>query len=119
LKDASCAVVVICASTLLYCETRLARLACEFGSATGPVGVPTPANRLPELVAEPENAPIVEDAASFVFVMLSLPVLASNVACRLLAASAVLRSFNDATLPVPVPKVIIDAVPPPVAAIVR
>src|SRR5262245_48241992 len=29
LNEASCAVVLICASTLLYCDTRLARVACE------------------------------------------------------------------------------------------
>src|SRR5580693_2876455 len=35
LKDESCAVVLICASTLLYCDTRFARVACEFGSMIG------------------------------------------------------------------------------------
>src|SRR5260370_669818 len=35
LKEASCAVVVICAMILLYWLTRLARMACEEGSATG------------------------------------------------------------------------------------
>src|SRR6516165_12076222 len=54
LKEESCAVVLICASTLLYCATRLARCDCEFGSATGPAAV-----RLPNGVAEPPMAPIV------------------------------------------------------------
>jgi hypothetical protein len=35
LKDESCAVVLICASTLLYCETSAARWVCEFASAIG------------------------------------------------------------------------------------
>ena len=35
LNEESCAVVLICCRTLLYCATRLARVACEFGSATG------------------------------------------------------------------------------------
>src|SRR4051812_11442048 len=39
LKDASCEVVVICAMTLLYCATRLARAACEVRSATGGAAV--------------------------------------------------------------------------------
>src|ERR1700732_5479994 len=47
LKDESCAVVLICCSTLLYWATRLARVACEFGSATGPVGVVKPAKGAP------------------------------------------------------------------------
>src|ERR1700736_888376 len=40
LNEESCDVVVICAMMLLYWLTRLARTACEFGSATG---VPLPA----------------------------------------------------------------------------
>src|SRR6201999_4006908 len=39
LNEASCAVVLICASTLLYCETSAAREDCELGSTTGPVTV--------------------------------------------------------------------------------
>src|SRR5262249_62234087 len=35
LKEESCEVVLICASTLLYWLTRLVRVACEVGSATG------------------------------------------------------------------------------------
>ena len=40
-------------------------------------------------------------------------------ACRLFAASFAFRSFSDFTSPVPVPKVILVAVPPPVAPMVR
>src|SRR5882757_11205546 len=64
LKEASCAVVLICASTLLYCETRLARVACELGSMTGG-GAVTPKKAWPLVVADPPNVPIVEEAASF------------------------------------------------------
>src|SRR5438445_7663072 len=58
LKDESCEVVLICASTLLYCATRLERWACEVGSATAAAPV-RPLNALPLLVAEPVIAPIV------------------------------------------------------------
>src|SRR5581483_2241946 len=87
LKDASCEVVLICASTLLYCATRLARVACESGSTTG-----APAVRPAKAVAVPPTVPIVEDAASFDVTMVITPVV-EMLACRLLAASAVLRSF--------------------------
>src|SRR5229473_1607234 len=50
LKDESCEVVLICASTLLYCATRLERWACEFGSATAAAAV-RPLNALPEPAA--------------------------------------------------------------------
>ena len=40
-------------------------------------------------------------------------------ACRLLAASAVLSWFSVETWPAPVPKVMLVAVPPPVAPMVR
>ncbi len=68
-------------------------------------------------VAVPPTAPIVEDAASFDVTMVITPVV-EMLACRLLAASAALRSFSVATWPPPVPKVIEVGVPPPVAAIV-
>src|SRR5262249_36562384 len=81
LKEASWAVVLICASTLLYCATRLARVDCEVASATGAAAVrPLKAWLLAADV--PPIVPIVEDAASFVVVMLILP-LVSMVACRL------------------------------------
>ena len=66
----------------------------------------------------PLIVPIVEDAASFEVVMLILPVVESIVACRLFAASAVLSWLSVETWPAPVPKVMLVAVPPPVAAMV-
>src|ERR1700738_3838904 len=73
LKDESCAVVVICAMMLLYWLTRLARMACEAGSATGADGV-TALNALPAPAAVPVMAPTVDVAASLVVGMLILPV---------------------------------------------
>ena len=60
LNEESCAVVLICASRLLYCETRLARVACEFGSATGAPAVRPVNGDVPVIAA------MVEDAALFV-----------------------------------------------------
>ena len=65
----------------------------------------------------PPIVPIVDEAASFVVTMLILPVV-SMLACRLFAASAVLSSLRVETCPAPVPKVMLVAVPPPVAPIV-
>ena len=96
----------------MYCATRLARVACEFGSATGAAAV-APLNT----VAVPPIVPIVEEAASLVVTMLILPV-ESMLACRLFAASAVLSSLSVEICPAPVPKVMLVAVPPPVAPIV-
>ncbi len=98
LNDESCEVVLICASTLLYCATRLARVACTPASATG--AGPAPATALkaePEAVDVPPIVPIEEDAASFEVVMLIAPVEALIVACRLLAASAALSPFSVET----------------------
>ena len=104
--------VLIWARTWLYCATRLLRVACEFGSATGAAAV-----RLLNCVAVlPVNAPIVDEAALFVVVMVIAPVV-SMLACRLFAASAVLSSLRVETWPAPVPKVMLVAVPLPVAAI--
>src|SRR5260370_36529250 len=50
LKDESCAVVVIWATIPLYWLTRLARMACEAGSATAAVTVK------PGMAAPPEMA---------------------------------------------------------------
>src|SRR5436305_7449853 len=112
LNDESCAVVVICAMMLLYWPTRLERIACEAASATGAVGVmlwnAEPA--VPALVWV--MAPIVDEAASFVVVMTSLPAL-SRLADRLLAANAVFSWSSDSLAP----KVMLVAVPPPVEAI--
>src|ERR1700726_906152 len=75
LKDESCAVVVICATMLLYWPTRLERMACEAGSATGAVAVnPVKAvPTVPELLEA--TAPMVEEAASLVVVKTSFPAL--------------------------------------------
>src|SRR6202012_3668800 len=73
LKDESCEVVLICASTLLYCATRFARVAGAWASATA--AGPAPATALkaePEAVAVPPIVPIEDDAASFDVVMLIL-----------------------------------------------
>src|SRR5216684_502748 len=115
LKEASCEVVLICASTLLYCATRLARVACELGSATGAAAV-APLKDWPLVVADPPKLPIVEEAASFDATMLMTPVVLI-VACRLFAASAALSAFRFEICPGPVPKVMLVGVPPPVAPI--
>ena len=102
--------VLICARTWLYCATRLLRVACEFGSATGAAAV-----RLAKGVAEPPMVPIVDEAALLLVVMEIAPV-ESMLACRLFAANAVFNSlrvedFADAGAEL----VMFDAVPPPVA----
>src|SRR5689334_18992854 len=97
LKEASCAVVLICASTLLYCATRLARVDCELGSAIGALPPDAAAKKAwPDAAAEPVSAPMVEDAASFDVMMLMCPVV-STLACRLFAASALLSAFRFET----------------------
>src|SRR6266478_964158 len=112
LNEASWAVVLIWFTTSLYCATRLFRLACEFGSATGAAAAKL-ANGVAVL---PVKAPIVEEAASLVVTMLILPVV-SMLACRLFAASASLSWLSVETCPAAVPNVMLVAVPPPVAAI--
>src|ERR1700730_494624 len=69
LNEASWAVVLIWFTTSLYCATRLFRLACEFGSGTGPAAVATRAG----VAVLPVNAPIVEEAASVVVTMVVVP----------------------------------------------
>src|SRR5688572_6071661 len=104
---------------LLYWFTRSARVACATASATGA----DPARLLkawPTPAAVPPIVPIVDEAASLVVVIVIRLVELSNVANRLLAASWVLRSFRLLTVPpVPSPKVMLVAVPLPVAPIVR
>src|SRR6202022_4640849 len=78
LNDESCEVVLICASTLLYCATRLARVACEFGSATAAAAV-RPLNALPAPAAVPVIAPIVKEPAPVEAGLLVLPVEESAV----------------------------------------
>ena len=55
LKDASCAVVVICEMIWLYWVTRFARVACDTGSATAAVTAPK--------VAVPDTSTEVEEPA--------------------------------------------------------
>ena len=59
---------------------------------------------------------MVDEAALLLVVRVMTPV-GSMVACRLLAASALLSWFSVDTWPAPVPKVMLVAVPPPVAPI--
>src|ERR1041385_356501 len=102
---------------LLYWLTRFERTSWAAASTTGADPV-LPLKALPEPAAVPPIVPIVEEAASFVVVMVIVPV-ESTVANRLLPASAVLRSFSDLTVPlVPLPNVRLVAVPLPVAPIV-
>src|SRR3977135_3155283 len=79
LKDESCAVVVICVMMLLYWLTRLERMVCEAGSATGATATPTDA--LPGEVPT-VTAPIVDEAKSLAVVKTSLLEL-SRLAVRL------------------------------------
>src|SRR5260221_10640707 len=82
LNDESCDVVVICAMMLLYWATRLARVVCEIGSATGAAAAANVA--VPAAVRV--TAPIVDEAASLVVVMTSWLVL-FRLAVRVLAAN--------------------------------
>ncbi|MGY3451238.1 hypothetical protein ACVILH_003580 [Bradyrhizobium sp. USDA 4353] len=117
LNEASDAVRLICVSTLLYCATRFARCVCAVASATGAAAV-RPLKAWLEPAAVPLIAPIVAEAASLVVEIEILPVEESIEAWRLLAASAVFKSFSELTCPVPSPNVMLVAVPPPVAPIV-
>jgi len=76
-------------------------------------------NALPAPVAVPASAPTVAEAASLMVVIVILPVVSSTEACRLLATRAALSSVSVSTSSAAVPNVMVDAVPPPVAAIVR
>jgi len=96
----------------LYWATRLLRIDCEFGSATGAAAV-----RLAKGVAEPPMAPIVDEAALFAGRDADLAGRA-DAGCRLFAANAVLSWLSVETWPAPVPNEMLVAVPLPVAAIV-
>ena len=107
---------MICVMMLLYWATRLARVACELGSATGATAAADELKGAPLVeTVVPVIAPIVEDAASFEVVMVIAPLEESIEACRLFAASAVLSWLSVETWFAPVPKVMLVAVPPPVA----
>src|SRR4051794_25136586 len=92
MKEASREVVLIWLTTSLNCLTRLLRTVCEDGSLTGIVGVKFE-KVLPTPVAEPLTPPIKADAASLVVTMVITPV-GERLACRLLLASALFRSFK-------------------------
>src|SRR6266576_292958 len=109
LNEASCDVVVICWMTLLYWLTRLARMVCEAASATGAAAAATAV----KAAAVPPTAPSVDEAASFVVVNTSLPAL-FKLADTLFAANAAFNWSRDSLAP----KIMLVAVPPPVAAIV-
>src|ERR1700730_2235829 len=109
LKDESCDVVVICVMMLLYWPTRLARVACETGSATGVVAA---ANVALPAGAVRVTAPIVDEAASLVVVMTSWLVL-FRLAVRLLLANEVFSWARDSVAP----NVTVNAGIPVVAAI--
>src|SRR5450631_3303730 len=86
LKDESCAVVVICATMLLYWLTRLERIACEAASATGATAA---ANDVEPEVPPTVTAPIVDEAASLLVVVMTSLLELSRLAVRLPAAKAV------------------------------
>src|SRR3978361_1625647 len=104
---------------LLYCDTRLARIERAAWSWTGAETEELAKGEPAVVTAVPPRVPIVEDAASLVVVILMAPV-ESIVASRLFQASLLLRSFRLLTVPpVPSPKVMLVAVPLPVAPIVK
>src|SRR3954451_15765285 len=113
LNEASWDVVLIWSRMLLYWATRLARVVCATGSATGAAGMVKVCVVVSVPPIEPPDVPpSVEDAKSFEAEICSLP-LASTVAVRLLACSAELSWASDLTVPlVPSPKVTLTAAPP-------
>src|SRR4030081_1169063 len=102
---------------LLYWATRLDRTSCAAGSITG--AEPTrPLKALPAPAAVPPIVPMVAEARSVVVEILITPA-PSMVACKLLVASLAFRSLRLLTVPpLPSPKGMLVAVPPPVAPIV-
>src|SRR3954467_13471522 len=95
LNEASCEVVVICVMMLLYWLTRLARMVCDAGSATGAVAAPKVA--LPGV--EPTvTTPIVDDAKSLAGVKTSFLPL-SSLGIILAGANAVFNWSNDSLAP--------------------
>ena len=104
--------VSICFKVLLYWVISPARVACALGSTTGAEAAAKPVKAVP-VIAEP--LPTVDDAALLVVVMVMAPV-ESMVACRLLGASAALRSLSVETWPAAVPNVMLVATPLPVEA---
>src|SRR6202022_4164339 len=104
LKDESCAVVVICAMMLLYWLTRLERMACEAGSATAALTVPTVAPVVPEIstpapVGAVPALVMVWLAASFVEVKVRVSAVAETLAftATLFEARTLLSWSGDLT----------------------
>src|ERR1700729_3502970 len=94
LKEASCDVVLMLTSTWLYCATKAARVACEFGSATGAPGVrllkAAPlAVAVPVMTGAGELLPMVADAALLVLEMAIGPDV-STLPCKLFATNVAL-----------------------------
>src|ERR1700676_1950140 len=127
LNDESCDVVVICAMMLLYWLTRLARVVCEFGSASGapavpPGVVPRVAGSVP-LIAMLVAAAVVPVVS--VWLPLSLlevsviePLLANDaVSPRLAAVSAALKAAIELTLPAATVLLTVIVVAAPVAGV--
>src|ERR1700676_4602073 len=109
LNEESCAVVVICAMMLLYWATRLARVVCEIGSASGApavprVGVTRAAVSVP-LIAMLFATAVVPNvsvwlALSLLEVSVIEPLVANDaVSPRLAAVSAALKAAIELTLP--------------------
>src|SRR3954451_20045201 len=127
LKEASCAVVVICEMMLLYWLTRLARVVCEFASGTGtpalPLGGVTSAAVSVPLIAMlfgAATAPNVSVwlALSLVEVSVIEP-LTSNEAVnpRPAAVSAVLKASIKLTLPAATTLLIVIVVAAPTGGV--
>ena len=117
LKDESCDVVLICCRTLLYCATRLVRVRLRVrigdrssrrqtveGLASCRGGAADRADRRRSRIVGGHDVDLAGRGRC--------------VACRLFAASAVLSWLSVEIWPEPVPKVMLVAVPPPVAPIV-
>ena len=127
LNEASCAVVVICAMTLLYWLTRLERRVCEAASASGlparpPVGITRTAVSVPPIAMlfAAATAPSVRVwlALSLLEVSVMDPLLANDaVNPRLAAASAVLKASIELTLPAATTLLIVMVVAAPTAGV--
>src|ERR1700688_3991792 len=127
LNDESCDVVVICAMMLLYWLTRLARVFCEVGSASGapavpPVGVTRVAVSVPliAMLFAAAVVPVVSVSLALSLTEVSViePSLA-NVADTPMAAEAgaVLNAGSELTLPAATVLLIVMVVAAPVAAV--
>src|SRR5664279_2137467 len=93
---------------VLYCATRLARVACDPASAVGAVGAPKVAGVLPA-VPPRVTAASVDDAVSLLVLVITSLFDASRLAVTPAGARPALRSARD----VVAVKVKVTAVPPP------